>query len=776
MNDYESLNEPQREGVFTTEGPVLLLAGAGSGKTRVITYRIAHLIKDENVQPWNILAITFTNKAAGEMKERIEGILGQDSLGIWVSTFHSLCVRILRKFAPRLGYDENFTIYDADDQKTLMRNLIKRNELDPKMFREKGVLGEISHAKDELISSVDYARNAAGDPYKTVVGRLYREYQGELQKNNAFDFDDLIVKTVNLLSTDPEVKAYYNDRFHYIMVDEYQDTNTAQFELVRLLTGERKNLCVVGDDDQSIYKFRGANIYNILNFEKFFPEAKVIKLEENYRSTGNILAAANAVIKNNRGRKEKALWTQKEAGDSIILKVVDSAPEEAEYIVNEVRKAYKRGEPFGSQAILYRTNAQSRLLEERFVAAGIPYKIVGGVNFYSRKEIKDVLAYLKTIDNGQDDLSVMRIINVPKRGIGATSLGKVADYAQRGDISLYEGLCDAERIGSLGAAAKKINGFVNFISVARARAKTMSIAQLIRWIVEETGYLEELKKEDKEEDTDRVENVEEFINKAADYDENAEDPTLSGFLQEVMLVADIDSLEDDKDYVVLMTLHGAKGLEFPRVFLAGMEDGLFPSFMSITSDNSQEELEEERRLCYVGITRAMNNLVITSARSRLVRGELQYSRLSRFVEEIPNELFGGDNPGNTGGRRRTEGRSASEVLGGRGFGSGQNSYGGDGSYGGASSGRSLSSIAGKVTKRPVSSITMKASSPAKNIGSAGGNGGLGYEIGDRVRHMKFGQGTVKNIVSGGRDYEVTVDFDTAGIKKMFAGFAKLEKI
>lgn len=761
MIDYETLNGPQKEGVMAANGPVLLLAGAGSGKTRVLTYRTAHLINDLGVAPYNILAITFTNKAAGEMKERIENILGGEQQGVWVSTFHSFCIRMLRLFRKDIGYDTDFVIYDADDQKTLMKDIMKRLDLDPKTYKEKTFLNIISHAKDNLITPNQYAMDAGSDYMSKLQAQIYSEYQSQLKKNNAMDFDDLIMKMVFLLRESDNALDYVNDRFKYIMVDEYQDTNVAQFELVRLLAGKNRNLCVVGDDDQSIYKFRGANIYNILNFEKYFPDAKVIKLEENYRSTGNILAAANAVIKNNKGRKEKKLWTQKDAGEEITLKVLDNGYEEAEYIVDTIVRAHRKGDDFNKNAVLYRTNAQSRTLEEKFVNAGVPYKIVGGVNFYSRREIKDVLAYLRCINNSSDDISVKRILNVPKRGIGQTSINKVSQYAEFGDMSFYDALCEADDIPTLGAAAKKIKGFVNLIRIIRAFEDELSVHELIQKLLEESGYLEELKAEDKLEQTDRAENVEELVNKAADFDEQNPEGTLGEFLQEVALVAEIDSLDENQDYVVLMTLHGAKGLEFPRVFLAGMEDGLFPSFMSITSDNSNEELEEERRLCYVGITRAMEKLYITSARTRMVRGEIQYGKLSRFVEEIPKELFGGDNPENVKKERPVPNYTPRNSV-----------YTKNYSGGGLSAADFL-----KATGKSSATAPSRASSLSSVATKGAPVGGKpDYVVGDRVRHIKFGDGTVLSLNNAGRDYEVSVQFDSAGIKKMFAGFAKLQKI
>ena len=739
--NLDMMNEPQKEAVMHTNGPLLLLAGAGSGKTRVLTHRTAYLIEN-GVNPYNILAITFTNKAAGEMRERIDNLVGYGSESIWVSTFHSTCVRILRRHIGRLGFDTNFTIYDADDQKTLMKDICKRLEIDTKIYKEKMFLSVISSAKDELVDPIEFETRAAGDYTKRKQAQVYREYQQVLRQNNALDFDDLIFKTVELFKLDPLVLEDYQNRFKYIMVDEYQDTNTAQFELIRLLAMRDKNLCVVGDDDQSIYKFRGANIYNILNFETHFPEAKVIKLEQNYRSTQIILDAANNVIANNVGRKVKRLWTENEEGDKITFEQLDSGYEEADYVARDIARRVRNGEyTYRDCAILYRTNAQSRLFEERFIAGNIPYKIVGGVNFYSRKEIKDMLAYLKTIDNGKDDLAVKRIINVPKRGIGATSIAKVDSYAYMHEISFFDALERAEDVPGLGSAVKKIEPFVLFILAMRAKAKILSVADLLREIIETTGYVRELEAEGTEEAQARIENIDELISKAADYDQS-EEPSLSGFLEEVALIADIDSLDENSDYVVLMTLHSAKGLEFANVYLAGMEEGLFPSYMSITSENATAELEEERRLAYVGITRAKKNLTITSARMRMVRGETQYGKVSRFVKEIPTELLSGT----IYETKRYEEPKMEE---------------------------SYQKPRAILKKEPFFLQT----SNQKNFGSASADASdLGYEVGDRVKHIKFGVGEVQAIVSGGRDFEVTVDFEKFGTKKMFAAFAKLKKI
>ena len=741
MSIYDTLNAEQREAVFHTEGPLLILAGAGSGKTRVLTHRIAYLIEEKGINPWNILAITFTNKAAGEMRERVDDIVGFGSESIWVSTFHSTCVRILRRHIDRLGYDNNFTIYDSDDQKTLMKDVCKLLQIDTKTYRERTILSAISSAKDEMVTPEEYELNAYGDFSKKKIAEAYKEYERQLKANNALDFDDLLVKTVQLFQTQPEILEYYQDRFRYIMVDEYQDTNTVQFKLISLLAAKYKNLCVVGDDDQSIYKFRGANIQNILSFEKEFEHTKVIKLEQNYRSTSTILDAANAVIKNNVGRKAKSLWTENGEGEKIQFRQFDTAYDEAEYIVGDIRERVDNGKAaYCDHAVLYRTNAQSRLFEEKMITANIPYKIVGGVNFYARKEIKDLLAYLKTIDNGKDDLAVRRIINVPKRGIGLTTVNRITEAAQQRGISFYEALCSADLVPGLGRSISKLESFAAMIEYFRKEAEHLSITELMKEILTETGYVEELKAEGEEEAEVRLQNIDEFLNKIAAYEESCEEelPTLSGFLEEVALVADIDSLDEESDYVVLMTLHSAKGLEFPYVYLAGMEDGIFPSYMTITADDPTE-LEEERRLCYVGITRAKKELSMTCARRRMIRGETQYNKMSRFLKEVPPQLL------STGKIVEKEELELPK----------QNAY--------------------VQAKQSFQAKPFMISKPVQQFGVKSGEG-LSYGVGDRVRHMKFGEGTVTAITEGGRDYEVSVDFDSAGTKKMFASFAKLQKV
>ena len=759
MSVLEILNDKQKEAAGQLEGPVLILAGAGSGKTRVLTNRTAYMIDEAGISPWNILAITFTNKAADEMRERIDRLVGQGCESIWVATFHSTCVRILRRHIDLLGFDNNFTIYDTDDSKSVIKEILKRREVDTKQYPDKRFLNWISSCKNELSSPEDEMEEALGDYTDELYAKVYKDYQDALRKNNALDFDDLIMKTVELFKAFPEVLENYQNRFLYIMVDEYQDTNTAQFELIRLLADKNKNICVVGDDDQSIYKFRGANIHNSLDFEKVYPNAKVIKLEQNYRSTQTILDAANSVISNNSSRKPKSLWTDRGEGEKIRFINTDTAYEEAETIVDMICREKRAGKcEYRDNAILYRTNAQSRILEEKCIMAGIPYSVVGGVNFYSRKEIKDILAYLKTIDNGKDDLAVRRIINVPKRGIGATTIGKLADYGTEHGLNFYDCCVRAEEILGHGKAADKISEFVSLIGLFKSKLEFITIEQLINDIVDRTDYEEMLTESDPDDAAERMENIGELINKAVSFEEQTDEPTLSQFLEEVALVADIDNVDENADKVMLMTLHSAKGLEFPNVYLAGMEDGLFPGFMSICSDD-ETEIEEERRLCYVGITRAMNRLTISAARSRMIRGETQYNAVSRFVKEIPDELFEGRGPVRP---------SREEPV--RKF-----------EYSTPGAATRKTAPATSTPSRPVVApkpfiARATAFTSLKKGADIAGAAAPDYGPGDRVSHMKFGVGTVLNVEKGARDYEVTVDFDGFGTKKMFAAFAKLSKI
>ncbi len=766
MDKYELLNPMQKEAVFCTEGPLLILAGAGSGKTRVLTHRIAYLIQEKQVNPWNILAITFTNKAAGEMRERVDRQVESGAASVWVSTFHAACVRILRRFIDFLGYETNFTIYDTDDQKTVMKQIYKQLQVDTRLFKEREAMNCISGAKDQLLTPEDYMESVKGDDRGEIIARIYEAYQGCLKKNNALDFDDLIMKTVELFRAQSQVLDYYQERFKYIMVDEYQDTNRAQFELIRLLASKYGNLCVVGDDDQSIYKFRGADIRNILDFEVSFPGARVIKLEQNYRSSQNILDAANAVIRNNQGRKDKTLWTANGKGEPVRYRQFDQAGDEAEFIARDI---LSKNIPYEECAVLYRTNAQSRLLEEQFIRYNVPYRLVGGVNFYQRKEIKDILAYLKTIANGRDDLAVSRIVNVPKRGIGAASIGKVTVFASANGYSLYDAIARARVIPGLGKAADKLGIFTDMIEQFRRRlqGEEYNLRRLIEDILEETGYKAELEAADDVESESRLENIEELVNKAVSYWSDAEKPSLDGFLEEVALVAEVDQLDPGESRVTLMTLHSAKGLEFKNVYLSGMEDGLFPSYMTLMSED-RGQLEEERRLCYVGITRAKEHLTLTAARMRMVNGETRYCKTSRFLEEIPEELLGAIrlepkmSVGKVAEGIQPEGRKEG----------GSSQPGGFGRRRGINGGF-------QPGINPYSSQSATPGSAQPGFGKAFSvqkASSLDYGPGDRVTHVKFGTGTVESIKDGPKDYEVTVHFDKAGIKKMFASFARLEKI
>lgn len=861
MSIYDTLNIEQKKAVLQTEGPVLILAGAGSGKTRVLTHRVAYLIDECGVNPWNIMAITFTNKAAGEMRERVDKIVGFGSESIWVTTFHSTCVRILRRYADRIGYTNNFTIYDSDDSKSVLKNIIKQYNLETRDLKPRQIQNTISKCKDNLVSANSYSLSCGNDFVKQKIAKAYQEYQIALKKNNAMDFDDLIMNTVNLFRQNSDVLENYQERFKYIMVDEYQDTNNAQFELIRLLADRYKNLCVVGDDDQSIYRFRGANIRNILDFEKNYPSATVIKLEQNYRSTQNILDAANTVIRHNKSRKEKALWTDEGEGSKIRFCEFDQAPEEANFIADDISNKKRQGKlSYSDTAVLYRTNAQSRLIEERLVMYGIPYNVVGGTNFYARREIKDLLAYLKTIDNGSDELAVRRIINIPKRGIGSTTLNKIADYAGTHDMSFYDAIAHAKEFIT-GKTADKLHDFDLMIKAFRAKQKMMSLEELIHDVIDVTDYeeylrsLEENDDNSESQDNDRKQNVQELISKVISYEEKAEEPTLSGFLEDVALVADIDNVEQGDDRVLLMTLHSAKGLEFEHVYLAGLEEGTFPSYMTVNAEDSDPmAMEEERRLAYVGITRAKKDLTISCAHRRMIRGEFETLDVSRFVDEIPEKLLdrsgssvmpsflfeGGETieddedygddydkhmPSQRGvGIRRTFSNSSGYSRSSysradyedRSY--GHKNFSSSSSYNSASNknlrlggfksnanDRSTekidhvpgSSIYGPVGKPKAKPSTKSIRTPVAKPFIAGAASShkkaakgsiqgfskglqkaqsLEYKEGDRVSHVKYGEGVVKAIVEEPRDYKVTVDFDEVGQKIMFAAFAKLKKL
>lgn len=740
------LNNKQWEACSYTEGPLLILAGAGSGKTRVLVHRIAYLIEEKGVDPYNILAITFTNKAANEMKERVENAIDVEPGRIWVSTFHSMCVKILRRFYIRIGGDNNFAIYDTDDQKAVCKEAIKTLNLDPKMYKEKACIAFISTAKESCKTPEDLEIELAGDYRGSQMVRVYREYQNRMKINNALDFDDLIFKTLDLFAQDQEVLEYYQDRFKYIMVDEYQDTNESQFQLVKLLAGKWRNLCVVGDDDQSIYKFRGANIYNILNFEDEYKDAKVVKLEQNYRSTETILNAANAVIANNTGRKSKSLWTENGVGEKIRYQVYETEHEEALGAVNYIMELCNNGKDYSDIAILYRTNAQSRVIEEKLVYANIPYKLVGGTGFYNRKEVRDIVAYLKLLSNPSDEIAFSRIINVPKRGIGATTVSKIRDLSRERGVSMYDFCKDESTRQLLGRSGDKIAGFIDMMEGFKSFASDGELDELFDEIMEKTGYEMELRAEGTDEARGRLENLDELRNKILGYMEE-EEPTLLGLLEDISLVADTDdSAEDTDNKVTLMTLHSAKGLEFPVVFMVGMEERLFPSGLSMDSDDP-DAVEEERRLCYVGITRAMKLLYLSSCTTRMSYQGRTYNAESRFIEEIPKEYM--IRTGVKANVIKTEPFSKKTSVSGYNFGVGGSS---------------------------VSSSSYSAPAVPKSRPAASTNVAVDYGVGDRVKHIKFGKGTVTAMRTSADDFEITVNFDAVGEKHMFAKLAKLKKI
>ena len=790
--DFDNLLNPEQlKAVKHDKGPLLILAGAGSGKTRVLTHRIAYLIDNLGVSPFNILALTFTNKAASEMRERVDNIVGYGAENIWVSTFHSTCVRILRRYITSLGYDQSFTIYDAADQKTLIKEVCKLLDVDTKRFKEAAIMNKISEAKNRLKSPEAMMAEAGEDYLAKTYAKIYAEYQKQLKKNNALDFDDLIFKTVELFRTNEEALSYYQNRFKYIMVDEYQDTNHAQFVLISLLAstineyGEiEHNLCVVGDDDQSIYRFRGADIHNILDFESKFPDTTVIKLEQNYRSTKSILDVANEVIHNNTHRKDKSLWTDNEQGDPVTFTQYQNARDEAERIVMDIRNGHQQENiSYNDYAILYRTNAQSRLFEEKLVQYNIPYKLVGGVNFYSRKEIKDILAYLRVIDNAQDDIQVKRIINVPKRGIGLTTINRISDYAQENDISFYDAVVHAQGIPGIGRAYEKLTNFATLIETLRSKIATpdYSIEDLVKELLDLTGYVRELEDANTIEATTRIEYIDEFITKVVTYEEEAtSEPTLSEFLEEVSLVADIDSYDESEEKIVLMTLHGSKGLEFPYVYLTGMEEGIFPSYRSI--NEGEEDVAEERRLCYVGITRARKKLALTAARERMINGETMYSRQSRFINEIPRYLLkqdlGEQRSAFAGTNSFGKSSSFDDSYGSSGF--GKSNFGGGSSYSSMNPPKSVRSAGNGLDMLNNNPFIKKGFS---NLSSLNSNtfdkpkapAVINYKVGDSVSHAKFGDGKVTEMVPKDNDYMVTVEFNEFGTKKMKASFARLVK-
>ncbi|WP_075979872.1 DNA helicase PcrA [Bacillus massilinigeriensis] len=729
----DGLNPQQQKAVKATEGPLLLMAGAGSGKTRVLTHRIAYLMVEKHVNPYNILAITFTNKAAREMKERIQRILGGAAEEIWISTFHSMCVRILRRDIDRIGFNRNFTILDTTDQQSVIKGILKDKNIDPKKFDPRAILSTISSAKNELVNEEEFAKKT-GDYFDQVVSDVYTEYQKRLRKNQALDFDDLIMKTIQLFQRVPEVLEYYQRKFQYIHVDEYQDTNRSQYMLVKLLAFRFKNLCVVGDSDQSIYRWRGADIGNILSFEKDYSNAKVIMLEQNYRSTKKILLAANEVIKNNLNRKPKNLWTENAEGNKIVYYRADSEQGEAQFVTGKIKEMVDSGKrKYSDIAILYRTNAQSRVMEEVLLKSNIEYSIVGGIKFYDRKEIKDLLAYLRLIANPDDDISLQRVINVPKRGIGSSSLDKIADFANMHDISMFQALESIELIGLSPKITKAAAEFRQIISGYTQMQEYLSVTELVEELLEKTGYRDMLKAEKSLEAQSRLENIDEFLSVTQNFEESSEDKTLVAFLTDLALVADIDKLDDDgnkkTDTVVLMTLHSAKGLEFPVVFLMGLEEGVFPHSRSLMEE---AEMEEERRLAYVGITRAEEELFISNAQMRTLYGRTSMNRPSRFIDEIPDDLIEGMQPVHREASPFGEPRMERRPM-------------------------------RKPVTRPVMNTT--------------GGDEIGWGVGDKAEHGKWGIGTVVSVKGNGEGMELDIAFPSpTGIKRLLAKYAPIKKV
>jgi len=766
MNLFENLNEEQKKAVLHKDGPLLILAGAGSGKTRVLTHRIAYLISECSVSPYNILAITFTNKAAREMKSRVEKLLGDLAENIWVGTFHSVCIRILRRDIDKIGFDRKFVIYDTTDQQTLIKDCIKHLNLNEKNFPPKSVIEMIGRAKDELIEPDAYAKMYEGDFRMNKVAKIYELYQKRLFDNNALDFDDIIMHTIKLFLEHPPVLEFYQRRFKYILVDEYQDTNTAQYSLVSLLAQINRNLCVVGDDDQSIYKWRGANIRNILDFEKEFDDCTVIKLEQNYRSTQNILDAANNVIRNNLGRKKKTLWTSNERGEAVSWFEANNEHEEAMFVCREIKRLVNETDMrYSDFAVLYRVNALSRVLEEMLMREGIPYRIFGGLRFYDRKEIKDIIAYLRVIQNPSDNISLKRIINVPKRGIGNTTIDNIEKIASQRNCSMFSIISSAREIPELQRAAAKLEAFEHMIAEFRMQKEIMNVPELMESVIQKSGILEELEKEDSIESQSRIENIKELLSLAIEYeqqvmqenvsDDDFKEEGLEGFLEHVSLVSDIDNMDDGDDKIVLMTLHSAKGLEFPYVFMVGMEEGVFPGYRSM---GDESELEEERRLCYVGITRAMKKLYLTNTRTRMLYGNTTYNRVSRFLKEIPEELL--ETPGKekskqgfqkkpdyTGHQAAKFPRGIESILG--------------------SKARTM--IIGKSTS---GTAGIKPFSNPMQVSSAIQD----YNVGDKVQHKKFGIGIILKKEAENGDFKLDIQFEQYGMKRLMAAYANLIKL
>ena len=785
----KGLNDKQYEAVINTEGPCLVIAGAGSGKTKVLTHKIAYLMQEKNVAPWNILAITFTNKAANEMKERVANLVGEQAKDLWMGTFHSICVKILRSHIEKIGFTSSFIIFDTSDQRTMIKRCIKELDLDDKMFTERSVQSEISNAKNEMLEPEQYSARANGDFRKEKIALIYEKYQKNLKENNAIDFDDIINFTIKILNENPEIKEYYSNKFKYVLVDEYQDTNKAQFTLVKLFAENNGNITVVGDNDQGIYSFRGADISNILNFERDFKNSKIIKLEQNYRCTGNILKIANSVIKNNETKYEKKLWTENEVGNLPKIYSADNEYDEGNYIVEQIEHLRRqKGMKYSDFAVLYRMNTQSRAIEQILGREGIPYKVVGGLKFFERKEIKDIISYLRLIQNPMDNLSLTRIINEPKRGIGKTSLDKIQDLAIENETSMYEIIKNADQYG-LNRVFLNSREFVNAIEELRAKKDELIISELVKLTLKKTGYTKALEDEKTIEAENRIENLEEFLTVAMEFEKEEVDNSLENFLQGMTLSSDIDSVDDAEESVTLMTLHSAKGLEFPVVFLVGMEEGIFPGYKSIGEESA---LEEERRLCYVGITRAKQNLFLTCSKQRTMFGSTSCNQISRFVKEIPEELLDGAEDV-FGGRSRD---SFDDMVSRSGKAFGSKSFGDSGfswSYGNSNKGyASNTSFESSSTKigAVASSIGKSASSGIASFGRTAESflNGLAnksakkvvdlsrYDAGVKVYHKKFGEGVITKTEPEGDDLKVDIDFEKFGHKRLMAKFSNLEII
>ena len=764
QNLIEGLNDKQKEAVLATEGPCLVIAGAGSGKTKVLTHKIAYLLSEKNVKPWNILSITFTNKAANEMKQRVEKLVGEASQEMWLGTFHSICVRILRRFIDRIGFDTTFLIFDSTDQRTLVKECIKSMRLDDKLFTDRSVLSEISNGKNDMLEPKAYQVKYNGDFRKEKIGKVYELYQKKLKENNALDFDDIINYTTKILTENPDVLEYYTEKFKYVLVDEYQDTNKAQFMLVSILASKYGNITVVGDNDQGIYSFRGADITNILNFEKDFPGSKIVKLEQNYRCTGNILKAANAVIKNNENKYDKKLWTENEEGKLPCIYKAEDEYDEASYIVKQINmlkmEEYLKLSDF---VILYRMNSQSRAIEDIFRRENIPYKIIGGLKFYERKEIKDIIAYLRLIFNTSDNLSLKRIINEPKRGIGKTSLDNIQDISDKTGKSMYEIIKYAEQY-ELNRVKENSIQFVEVIEELRKQVNQIPISELIKLTLNKTGYVKALENENTIEAESRIQNLEEFLTVAIEFEEQMAENTLAEFLESISLTSDIDNMEESEDTVTLMTLHSAKGLEFPVVFLVGMEEGIFPGYKSI---EEIKELEEERRLFYVGITRAMQYLYLTCAKRRTIFGSTSYNQMSRFLKEIPKDLLDGyeeiDNEDNNSFKDSNYGweygtNYAEKVK----------TYKFDNVEKIPEVKEKVGAFQFRTAESFLNSLNKKASDRQVDITK--------YKEGQRIYHKKFGEGTINKIEQEGEDYKLDIQFDKVGHKRLMAKFAELEII